>query len=320
MRNYVVQRLLFSIPTLLGVTLLIFFVLRILPGDPIQVMFSGDSGIVHVLTDEQLAAAKKTLGLDRPLWLQYLGWLHDIATGDLGRSFWRGTPLSDVILRRGPISAQIGLVAVAISWMVGLPIGILSAVKRNSISDYSSRVGVILFLAIPSFAIGVTFIILSVILFSWRPPVEIVYLWDQPLKNIQLTVFPALTLGFPLAAVIARMSRATVLEVLDEEYVRMARAKGVRETAVLWRHVLRNALLPVVTVSGLQLAGLLGGTVAVERAFNVPGLGTALVESIVERDWAFIQNLVLLYATIYVIVNLVVDLSYAWIDPRIRYR
>jgi peptide/nickel transport system permease protein len=186
--------------------------------------------------------------------------------------------------------------------------------------DYVSRFFVTLFLAVPSFWLGLTFILITVLFFTWRPPLSIVYIWDNPVKNLQMTIGPAVVLGIGLGALIARMSRATLLEVFREDYVRTARAKGLGERIVVWRHVLRNALLPVITISGLQLGGLLGGSVAVERAFGVPGLGTALVFAITERDWMVIQNLVLLYGSVFLLVNLIIDLSYGWIDPRIRYQ
>ena len=191
--------------------------------------------------------------------------------------------------------------------------------RRNSLLDYASRFFVTLFLAIPSFWLGLTFILITVVFFTWKPPITIIYFWDDPIKNLQITLGPAIAVGVGMAAFIARMARAQLLEVLREDYVRTARAKGMAEKLVVWRHVLRNALLPVITVSGLQFASLLGGSVAVERAFSVPGLGTALVQGITERDWMLIQNLVLLYAIIFVLINLIIDLTYSWIDPRIRY-
>jgi peptide/nickel transport system permease protein len=298
---------------------LIFVAMRILPGDPIAVIASEGAGTQR-MTDEQLAYARASLGLDRPYWVQYASWIGDVLRGNFGTSFWRGEPISEVILRRGPITAQIALMAISISWLLGVPVGLLSALKRNSPVEYVVRVVVTLFMAIPSFWIGLTVVLVGVLVFTWRPPLSIVYLWDDPLRNLQMTIGPAFALGLGLAAVNARMIRATVLEVLHEDFARTARAKGLSERLVLWRHVFRNALLPVITLSGLALGGLLGGSVAVERAFSVPGLGLALVQALNERDWMMIQNLVLLYGLIFTIINLVVDLSYGWLDPRIRYQ
>jgi len=318
MRRYLIKRLLLAVPTIFGVTVLIFIVMRVLPGDPLAMIVGENTGI-YVLTDEELAAARRSLGLDKPLYQQYLSWMADVFRGDFGKSFWRPDPVREIIVRRGVISGQIALMAVAISWLVGLPIGVLSAVRRNTGLDYITRFLVTLFMAIPSFWLGLTFILITVIFFMWKPPITVHYLWTDPVKNLQMTIGPAIAMGIGMGAFIARMSRTTLLEVIREDYVRTARAKGLGERVVILRHGLKNSLLPVVTVSGLQLAGLLGGSVAVERAFGVPGLGTALVQAITERDWMVIQNLVLLYAIIFVFVNLAIDLAYGWIDPRVRY-
>lgn len=318
MQRYLLKRLLLAVPTVFGVTILIFFVMRVLPGDPLSVII-GESTGTYVLTDEQVRAARRSLGLDKPLYAQYFEWMGDVFRGDFGKSFWRPDPVREIIVRRGAISGQIALMAIVISWVVGLPIGILSAVRRNSTLDYVSRFLVTLFMAVPSFWLGLTFILITVIFFTWKPPITVVYLWSDPIKNLQMTAGPAIAMGIGLGAFIARMNRTTLLEVIREDYVRTARAKGLRERVVIMRHALKNSLLPVVTVSGLQLAGLMGGSVAVERAFGVPGLGTALVQAISERDWMVIQNLVLLYALIFVFVNLAIDLAYGWIDPRVRY-
>jgi peptide/nickel transport system permease protein len=319
MRKYLTQRLLIAVPTLLGVTLLIFIAMRVLPGDPLSAI-SGEGGGTYVLSKEQLQAARVSLGLDRPYIVQYLDWLKDILRGDLGKSFWRGEPIRELIFRRGPITGQIALMAIILSWVIGLPVGLVGALWRNSWTDYAFRFVVTLFLAIPSFWVGLMVVLSLVLAFTWRPPLTIVYLWDDPIRNLQMTAGPAVILGVALAAMMARITRSSVLEVLGEDYVRTARAKGLRERIVVWRHALVNAMLPILTVSGTAFGALLGGSVAVERAFGVPGLGLALVFAVAERDWMLIQNLVLLYGVIFVLVNLVVDVSYGWFDPRIRYQ
>ncbi|HTG12243.1 MAG TPA: ABC transporter permease [Candidatus Eisenbacteria bacterium] len=319
MRKYLAQRLLIAIPTLFGVTLLIFIAMRVLPGDPLAAI-SGEGGGTYVLSPEQLRAARASLGLDRPYAIQYLDWLGDILRGDLGKSFWRGEPIRELIFRRAPITGQIALMAVILSWVIGLPVGLIGAVWRNSWTDYAFRLVVTLFMAIPSFWVGLMIVLSLVLAFTWRPPLTIAYLWDDPARNLQMTAGPALALGVALAAMMARITRSSVLEVLGEDYVRTARAKGVRERVVVWRHALVNAMLPILTVSGTAFGALLGGSVAVERAFGVPGLGLALVFAVAERDWMLIQNLVLLYGVIFVLINLVVDVSYGWFDPRIRYQ
>jgi peptide/nickel transport system permease protein len=272
-----------------------------------------------ILTDEQLAAARASLGLDQPLYIQYLSWIGDVLRGDLGTSFWRGDPIIDVILRRGPITFEIAFLAIALAWIVGLPAGILGAVKQNSIWDYASRLAIIIFLAVPSFWLGMLMIIALVLNFSWRPSLTVIDFFDNPIGNLQMVMGPATVMGLGLAAVIARVARSATLEVLHEDYVRTARAKGLRERTVLLRHVIRNTLTQILTVSALAFGGLLGGSVAVERAFGVPGLGTSLVMAITERDWMMIQNLVLIYGVIFVVINFLVDISYGLIDPRIRY-
>jgi len=319
MRKYLTQRLLIAVPTLFGVTLLIFIAMRVLPGDPLSAI-AGEGGGTYVLSKEQLQAARVSLGLDRPYVVQYLDWLKDILRGDLGKSFWRGEPIRELIFRRGPITGQIALMAIILSWVIGLPVGLVGALWRNSWTDYAFRFVVTLFLAIPSFWVGLMVVLSLVLAFTWRPPLTIVYLWDDPIRNLQMTAGPAVILGVALAAMMARITRSSVLEVLGEDYVRTARAKGLRERIVVWRHALVNAMLPILTVSGTAFGALLGGSVAVERAFGVPGLGLALVFAVAERDWMLIQNLVLLYGVIFVLVNLVVDVSYGWFDPRIRYQ
>ena len=299
-------------------TVLIFIAMRVLPGDPLSAI-AGEGGGTYVLNKEQLAAARKSLGLDRPYVVQYLDWMNDVVHGNLGKSFWRGEPIRDLILRRAPITGQIALMAIVLSWVVGLPVGLIGAIWRNSRTDYAFRLVVTLFMAIPSFWVGLMIVLSLVLTITWRPPLTIAYLWEDPIRNLQITAGPALALGIALAAMMARITRSSVLEVLGEDYVRTARAKGLGEQVVVWRHALKNAMLPILTVTGTALGALLGGSVAVERAFGVPGLGLALVFAVSERDWMLIQNLVLLYGVIFVVVNLVVDLGYGWFDPRVRY-
>lgn len=319
MQAYLARRLLAAVPTIFGITVLIFLAMRVLPGDPIAVISSETSGN-FVLTPEQEAAARASLGLDQPYYVQYVRWIADVAHGNLGESFWTREHIRDLILRRGPITAEIALLAVVVSWLIGVPAGILSATHRESSVDFLIRGAVTIFLAIPSFWIGLVTVLAGVLLFDWRPPLTISYLWDHPLLNLEMVVGPGLALGLGLAASTARLTRSTVLEVLHEDYVRTARSKGLSRQVILARHVLKNALLPVITASGLAFSGLLGGAVATETAFGVPGLGTLLVQGLNSRDWMLVQNMVLLYSLIVTTINLVIDLSYGWIDPRIRYQ
>jgi peptide/nickel transport system permease protein len=318
MLKYLLRRLLLAIVTIFGVTLVIFIAMRVLPGDPLAMVASEGAGI-YVLTDEEVAAVRATLGLDKPYYMQYLSWMGDVFRGELGHSFWVDVPIRDTILRRGPITAQIALIAIVLAWLIGVPIGVVSAMWRESLFDYVLRITVTLFMAIPSFWLGLTMILFTVLLFNWRPSITIVQFWEDPGTNLSMVIGPAIAVGIGLAAIIARMTRTTVLEVLREDYVRTARAKGLNEWMTIMRHVLKNAMLPVITVSGLALAGLLSGSVAVERAFGFPGLGSALAQGAVERDWMMVQNLTLLFAVTFVFINLAIDLVYAWVDPRIRY-
>ena len=319
MRTYLLQRVLAGLVTLIGVTILIFLAMRVLPGDPLAMMTS-ESGVTHTLSDEELQAARAALGLDRPYYQQYLAWVADVARGNLGKSFWREEPINELIKRRGPITFQIAVLAVVLSWLIGVPVGVLSAVRRNTVPDYVSRVLVIFFVAVPPFWMALLVVLAGVLIFNWRPSLTVVQLWEDPSMNVQMVLGPAIVLGVGIAALTARMTRSATLEILHDDFVRTARAKGLRERVVVGRHVLRNALLPVVTVSGLALGGLLGGSVAVERAFGVPGLGTALVMAFAQRDWMVIQNLVLLYGIVFTFVNLAIDVTYAVLDPRVAFR
>jgi peptide/nickel transport system permease protein len=318
MYRYISQRLAIMIPTLLGITILIFLTMRVLPGDPLALITSESTGN-YILSEEELQTARASLGLDQPYAVQYLKWMGEIVRGDLGSSFWTKEPISDLILRRGPITGQIALMAVIFSWLIGVPIGMFSAMWRNTFFDHLSRVTMTVFIAVPSFWIGLLIVLATVLLFTWRPPLTIVQLWEDPMTNLSMTSLPALALGLGLAAANARMARSSALEVMYDDYIRTARAKGLSDRLVIWRHVFKNAMLPVITTSGVALGGLLGGAVSVERAFGVPGLGTLLVQALTERDWMMIQNLVLLYGIIFAVINLVVDLSYGWFDPRIHY-
>ncbi|PYN14405.1 MAG: hypothetical protein DME05_15465 [Candidatus Rokuibacteriota bacterium] len=318
MRKYLLRRALFGLSTLLGVSLIVFVVLRILPGDPLVAMF-GIEGFAKLAPADR-AHIMADLGLSDPLPVQYVRWMRDIASGSLGRSFFRGDKVSELILHRGPISAEIGLMSVLISWLIGLPIGIVSAFRPNSLSDNVARTMSVLFLAIPGFWLGMLIVLAALFWFNYKAPLVVVQLWQDPWTNLQLVIGPALVLGLGQGAYIARMSRSCLLEVIREDYVRTARAKGLQEALVVMRHALPNALLPVVTLSGILMGFVLGGSVAVEQAFGVPGLGRSLVVAVIERDTIVVQNLVLLYSVIFVFVNVAVDLSYAWLDPRIHYR
>lgn len=318
MSRYLLRRVAASVPTVVGITILIFLAMRVLPGDPLALIQNEASGN-YVLSADQLAAARHSLGLDQPYPVQYLTWVGSVLRGDFGTSFWTKESISEVIRRRAPISAEIAVLAVIISWLFGIPVGLLSAVRRNSWLDAVARVIATVCMAIPSFWIGLIIVLLGILFFTWRPPLSIIYPWDNAGGNLQMVLGPALALGIGLGATTVRMTRAAALEVLSEDYVRTAQAKGLGWRVVVLRHVFRNAMLPVVTTSGLALGGLLGGSVSVETALGVPGLGTLLVQALNERDWNTIQALVLLYGLVFTVVNLLIDVLYAVIDPRVRY-
>ena len=318
MQKYLLRRALFALGTVIGVSLIVFVVLRILPGDPLVALLGVEGHAKMAPADRVIIM--KDLGLSDSLPVQYVRWLRDIATGQLGKSFFRGDTVGALIMHRGPLSAEIAILALIISWLVGLPVGILSAVRPNGWADAVTRFLSILFIAIPGFWLSMLLVLALLFWFGYKSPILVVHLWENPWQNLQIVIGPAIVLGLAQGAYIARMSRSCLLEVIREDYVRTARAKGAVERAVVLRHALPNALLPVVTISGVLLGFVLGGSVAVEQAFGVPGLGRALVTAIIERDIIVVQNLVLLYALIFVVVNALVDLSYAWLDPRIRYQ
>jgi peptide/nickel transport system permease protein len=246
--------------------------------------------------------------------------MRDIARGSFGKSFFRGESVAEIIMHRGPLSAQIGIMSVVVSWIVGLPVGIISAFRPNSLADNMARSLSILFLAIPGFWLGMLIVLALLFWFNYKAPLLVVHVWQDPWVNLQLVIGPAVVLGLGQGAYIARMSRSCLLEVIREDYVRTARAKGVVEWLVVIRHALPNALLPVITLSGILMGFVLGGSVAIEQAFGVPGLGRTLVTAVIERDIIVVQNLVFLYGIIFITINVLVDLSYAWLDPRIRYQ
>lgn len=317
MHKYIARRLLYAVPTLLGITLIIFFVLRILPGDPLVLLY-GEGGSASISeADKQVIKAK--LGLDKPLYRQYGEWLKDVLTGDFGKTFARGDSVAEIIRHRGIMTGEIAIIAVIVSWLVGLPVGILGAVRQNSVLDYVARFFTIIFLAVPSFWVAVLVVIGLLMAFSYRSPLGIIFPWDDFVGNMRIVLAPGIVLGLATAAYIARLARSSLLEVIRDDYIRTARAKGLNEGTVVLRHALRNALLPVLTLSGVLFSLLLSGSVAVEQGFSVPGLGSALIQAFQERDFVVVQNLVLLYGVLYVVINLLIDLAYGWLDPRIQY-
>jgi peptide/nickel transport system permease protein len=304
--------------TIFVVSVLVFVILRILPGDPLVAIF-GMEGFTKLSAADR-ASYMAQLGLSDPLWLQYLHWMRDIVSGNLGHSFFRSESVGDMIARRGPLTAEIALLSVVLSWMVGVPVAIVSALKPNSIADNVSRFFSILFLAVPGFWLGMLIVLFLLFVFGYKAPLAGASLFTDPVANLQIIVGPAIVLGLGQAAYIARMARSSLLEVIREDYVRTARAKGLSRRPVISRHALPNALLPVITLSGILLGFVLAGSIPVERAFGTPGLGYSMFTAVYERDVFVMQNLVFLYSIIFVLLNILVDLTIAWLDPRIRYR
>ena len=318
MRAYVARRFLLTIPTLFGLTVLIFGAMRVLPGGGLGA-FVVDDMVSQTLTDAQIQLIKKELGLDRPLYIQYSSWMRDVFDGSFGYSQSRGgEPIRDLILSRGIISAEIGIFSVLLSWVIGLPVGMLSAIKPNSIWDKLASTTTVLFLALPNFWLGLLIVIAWVVWWGYHPPFVGVSPWVDPVANFEIIIGPILVMSTSMAAVIARMARSSLFEVLRQDYVKTARSKGLAERVVIIRHVLPNALLPVLTISGVMLGFVMGGSVAVEVAFMTPGLGRSIVLATIERDMNVVQSLVLLYGIIFIIVNFIIDLLYSVLDPRIR--
>ncbi len=316
MRGMIVRRLLIAVPTLIGATILVFVVMRVIPGDIAYALLAGEEGAAQVDPDA-LADLRRQLGTDRPLHVQYVDWIAGLVQGSLGDSMWNRLPVGGEIARRLPITLEIALLSVAIGFGAGLPLGIVSALRRDTWADLIARTASILFLAIPSFWLGLLILLVTTRLFSWIPPLGYHPPWSSPGTNLVQILFPSLVIGSHLMAIVARMTRSTMLEVINEDYIRVARAKGFSEQQIVLRHALKNSLLPVLTIVSLSFGTLLGGAVVMERVFSVPGIGSYLIESITVRDYTAVQALVFIFATAFIVINLIVDLAHGWLDPRI---
>jgi peptide/nickel transport system permease protein len=314
MRRYIVGRLLLMIPTLIGVAILTFVIMRAVPGDIVELRYAG-SNVPQSVIDQERAL----LGLDKPLWEQFIDWMTSLARFDLGQSLWTGHSVVEEVQVRMPLSIELAVLATLFAVVLAIPFGVIAAVKQDTWIDYAIRVFSIGGLAMPSFWIGIMMVLITLTLWGWAPPVVFTPLFEDPVANLSGLILPAIAVGYRYSAVSMRMTRSTVLEVLREDYVRTARAKGLRETLVVVRHALRNALLPVVTVVSLEFAFLIGGLVVTEQVFNLNGIGKLLVDAVTHRDYTLVQALVLLLAAVFVIVNFIVDMIYVVLDPRIRY-
>jgi peptide/nickel transport system permease protein len=311
--QYLVRRVLAIIPVLFGISILVFLLVHLIPGDVAQILLGTQA------TDQQIETLRRTFGLDRPLPVQYVDWLSHIVRGDFGVSFRTNRPVLPDLVQRFGVTLQLTLTSMLIALVVAIPLGVISAANRGRTCDSISRVVALLGLSIPNFWLGTLLILFVSLVLHWLPPVGFVSLLDNPWLGIQTLILPALALGTAVAAFIMRMVRSSLLEVLRQDYIRTAYAKGLQDGSVLYRHALKNAFIPVLTVIGVQIGYLLGGAVIIESIFSLPGMGRFLLDSISNRDYSIVQGGVLFIALIFCLVNLSVDLVYAWLDPRIRY-
>ena len=313
MTQYVARRVISILPVLFGISVLVFGLVHLIPGDVAQILLGTQA------TDQQIETLRRSFGLDRPLPVQYADWLSHVLQGDFGVSLRTSRPVLPDLVSRFGVTLQLTLVSMVIALAVAIPLGVASAANRGRGSDAIARVLALLGLSIPNFWLGTMLILFVSVVLHWLPPVGFVSLLDNPWLGLQTLILPSLALGTAVAAFIMRMVRSSLLEVLRQDFIRTANAKGLRDNVVLYRHALKNAFIPVLTVIGVQVGYLLGGAVIIESIFSLPGMGRFLLDSINNRDYSIVQGGVLLIALIFSLVNLSVDLVYGWLDPRIRY-
>ena len=319
MLQYTSRRVLLFIPTIFLATIMVFALFWIIPGDAAMMILTGDEGDGGRVGNDELEALRHELGLDRPIHIQYGTWVWDLLRGDLGTSLWYRDSVGDELIARFPITLELAVVAMFMAIVAAVPLGIISAVKQDSALDYASRIFALIGIAMPSFWIAILMIAALAYTFGWLAPLGYANIWEDPFTNLQQIFFPALALAFHDMAFTARVTRSSMLEVMREDYMRTARSKGLHEMVVVGRHALKNAILPVITISGYQFGRLLGGVIITEVIFVVPGVGTYLVDAIIHRDFVVLQGIILLTAALILVVNLGIDLMYGIIDPRIRY-
>ncbi len=318
MQAYIAKRCLLFIPTLLLATLLAFLLLRVIPGDPALVKLAGETGDAS-FTQAELHDLQAKLGTDRPLYVQYGKWVWGMLRLDFGQSMFFEEPVAEDLVAKFPITLELTVLAMVIATIIAVPLGLVSAIKQDTPADYIARIISITGVALPNFWVGILIVYFLVLFFAWMPPLGYANLWEDPATNLQQFIFPALALGFFEMAFTARVTRSSMLEVYREDYTRTARGKGLAERVVILRHALKNALLPVVTVTGFQFGRLLAGTVVIENIFMVPGMGKLLLDSVFHRDYTEVQAIVVLITVSVLILNLLLDLVYGWLNPRIRY-
>ncbi|MEI6545552.1 MAG: ABC transporter permease [Burkholderiales bacterium] len=316
MKSYVIRRLLALVPTLILASIIVFVTVRLIPGDIIELMLSQNDLSADSKSREQVVAA---LGLDKPMWQQYLTWISGIVLhGDLGKSLWQGTPVTEQLLARMPVTFELGAIALLVGLIIALPIGIYSAVRQDTAGDYVARSFSILLLAVPSFWLGTMVVVFPSIWWGWSPSVDYIPFSKDPVENVKNLLLPGVVLGAALSAITMRMTRTMMLEVLRQDYIRTAWAKGLTEKLVIVRHALRNALIPVVTLVGLQAPLLIGGAVIIEQIFIIPGMGLLLLEAVQKRDYPIVTGVFLAVGVAVMLINLLVDLTYGLLDPKVR--
>ena len=317
MTKYIIRRLLLFIPTLVLVTAMVFATLRIMPGDVAALIVTGggESGF----NEQAYQQVRQELHLDEPIVMQYVRWVFDALGGDFGNSYWSETSVRDELVTRLPVTLELAIAAPVLGLLLGVPLGVISAVRQNTTVDYLARAVSLTGLAVPHFWLGILIIIVLANVFGWVVPLRYAELWQDPWTNIRQLFWPVIVLATGFMALLSRVTRSAMLEVLRADYIRTARSKGLRGTVVVRRHGLRNALLPIVTITAAQFGGLISGTLVTEQIFNIPGMGRYFVESVFVHDFPVVQAVVLLIGVTYLTVNLVVDMAYAWIDPRIHY-
>jgi peptide/nickel transport system permease protein len=314
MGAFILRRLLLLIPVLLGVSIVVFTMIHAIPGDPTQILVGTD----QLITDEQREAIRAQYGLDQPLPVQYGKWIGRVLQGDLGTSVRTRRALTYELRLRLPVTIELTLLAALLGTLPAVAVGVLAAVRRNSRLDYFATVGTLVGISVPNFLLATLLVLLFSVKLKWLPPIGYVPFRDDAVQNLKVMIMPAVSLALPLAAILMRYTRSSVLEVLSSDHVRVARAKGLSQRTVLGRHVLRNASIPIITIAGIQIATLLGGTVIIERIFSLPGIGSYIVDGINNRDYAVVTSVTLVMSTIFVLVSLFVDILYAVMDPRLR--
>ncbi len=314
MQAFIIRRLLALIPTLIFTSIIVFASIRLIPGDVIDLMLSQND----IATGNDRARIEQALGFDQPIYTQYFEWLWSAMQGDLGRSLWQNTPVTEQLVDTLPITFELGLLALIVALTVAIPIGIYSAMRQDTAGDYIARSFSLLMLAIPSFWLGTLVMVFPSVWWRWAPPLEYTPFLEDPLKNLGHMIVPAILLGLSLSAVTMRMTRTMMLEVMRQDYIRTARAKGLGEMLVVVRHALRNGLIPVVTLIGLQAPLLIGGAVILEQIFVVPGMGLLLLDAVFQRDYPVVTGVFLVVGVGILLINLLVDLTYGFLDPKVR--